>query len=469
MTMRLDITRRTLLFLPPALTLAVGLGLVELAAGQRLFIPPDEAVALAAAAVGPMSAMLVLFAINDGFDCILVATAGMLTAIGTTTLFSLSLIQGANGVFYQAVVFRHGLFVGAGFLALILGVVLSRHLDRIRRLPFTLLITALALTGATIAFGETVNGARLWLRIGTVQFQPSEVARLFLAGFVAIYLYDRRYLVTAPWRVGSLDLPPAPYLLPLVGAVLAAVAVLVLQNDLGMAALVVLGAYASFASVLRSRSALWPAGAILLLAAVVSFSASFRVRERVLAWLEPWLDPAGRGFQFVQAEFGLAAGGIWGEGSANSAARVPEVHTDFILVAVATQSGWVVAVAVLALAGIIVCRCVAAALRAEDGFRSMLALGIAALVGIQILLICGGTLRVIPLTGLTVPLVSSGGTSMVTTLFALGIVSGIGATGPGRSARRERVARDAVAASVASETPARLEPLPAVPKNIYTR
>jgi cell division protein FtsW (lipid II flippase) len=430
----LGIFRRTLLFLLPALTLVLGIGLAELAAGQERALRPNEAGALAVAVVGPLIAMLVLLAVNRSFDWMLVATAGMLTAIGTATLFSLSLTQGTDGGFYSTIVIRHALFVGAGFVALTLGVVLARHLDRIRRIPFTLLVIALVLIVVTIAFGETVNGARLWLQIGAIQFQPSELARLLLAGFVAIYLYDRRYLVITPWRVGSIDLPPAPYLLPLVGAVLAAVAVLVFQNDLGMAALVVLGAYASVASVLSSKWSLGSAGAILIVGAIASFAASPRVRERVAAWLEPWYDPAGRGFQFVQAEFVLAAGGIFGEGATAPAARVPEVHTDFILVALAAQWGWLGAVAVLALAGIVVCRCVAAALRAGDGFRSLLALGIAALVGIQVLLICGGTLRILPLTGLTFPLVSSGGTSMIATLFALGIVAGIGAPRVGRVA-----------------------------------
>ena len=180
----------------------------------------------------------------------------MLTAIGTTTLHSLSLMGGADGAFYQAIAIRHGYFVCAGFLALIAGAVLSRHLDQIRRYPFTLLAIAFMLTVATVIFGRTVNGARLWLAVGPVQFQPSEVARLLLAGFAAAYLYDRRHLVVAPWRIGSFDLPPAPYLLPPAGAVLAAVAVLVFQNDLGMAALVVLGTYALVASVLSSKSSL---------------------------------------------------------------------------------------------------------------------------------------------------------------------------------------------------------------------
>ena len=110
------------------------------------------------------------------------------------------------------------------------------------------------------------------------------------------------------------------------------------------------------------------------------------------------------------------------------AARVPEVHSDFILVAVAAQWGWAGALAVMVLVSIMVCRCVAAALHTEDGFRSVFALAVAAMFGIQVLLICGGTLRVLPLTGLNLPLVSSGGTSMIASLFALGIVAGIGAS-----------------------------------------
>jgi cell division protein FtsW (lipid II flippase) len=456
------------MLLLPALTLVVGVSLAVLSTGPNWPTDSNEVSALVVAAVAPLIAMLALAAFKLGFDWILVATAGMLTAIGTTTLFSLSLAEGANGAFYRAIVIRHGFFVGIGFMALLAGALMSRRIDRIRTFPYTLLLIALLLTLATIVLGETVNGARLWLQIGPVQFQPSEISRLLLAGFAAIYLYERRHLVVAPWRAGSLDLPPAPYLLPLVGAVLAAVSVLVLQNDLGMAALVVLGAFASVASVLNSKCSLGSAGVILIVAAAASFVASPRVRERVVAWLEPWSDPGGRGFQFVQAEFGLSAGGMVGQGVAASAARVPEVHTDFILVAVATQWGWVGAMAVLALASIVICRCVAAALRTADGFCSLLALGIAALLGIQVLLICGGTLRVLPLTGLTLSLVSSGGTSTIATLFALGMVSGMGAPGARHSMDFHGVALDLGAPQTPVRPAGLSQPLPPKPADIYT-
>lgn len=418
------IWRRTLLTLIPALTSIVGVGVTQLASGHRL--PPSVlTVPLVVSIVGPIVALLILNVLGLDFDWILVATAAMLTSIGTATQYSLSLIRGADAEFYRDIAVRHAYFVGAGFLALSIGAIISGRLDEIRRYPFTLLGLAIGLTAITVVAGQTVNGARLWLRFGPVQFQPSEVAKLLLAAFVAVYLYDHRHLVEAPWRIGSIDLPPVPYLLPLAGAVLAAVAVLLFQNDLGMAALVVLGAFASMAAVLSSKRSLSAAGAILLLAAVGSNAAAPRVRDRVEGWLEPWQDPIGRGFQFVQADYGLSSGGLFGASRPALVARVPEVHTDFILVGVANQWGLLGAVAVLALLSVLVCRCVSAALKAESGFRSVLALTVATLIGIQVLLILAGTLRVLPLTGLTVPLVSFGGTSMMTTLFALGVVAGI--------------------------------------------
>jgi cell division protein FtsW (lipid II flippase) len=425
---RLRINRNLLLMLIPALTLVVGIGLIEVAAGHDW--PPriDLIAPIAAAVLSPLVALFALSIVAQGFDSILVATAAMLTGVGTSTLYSLSLVQGANDAFYHEIAFRHGYFVGVGFLALVAGGILSRRLDEIRKYPFTLFAAATVLTATTVVFGETVNGARLWLRVGPVQFQPSEVARLLLAAFIAVYLYDHRHLVVAPWRVGPVDLPPAPYLLPLASAVLAAVAVLALQNDLGMAALVVLGAFASIAAVLSSRRSLGAAGVSLMVAAATSYAVTPRVRERVAGWLEPWDDPIGRGFQFVQADYGFSTGGLFGPRQSALAARVPEVHTDFILVGIATQWGLIAALAVLALLSVLVCRCVSAALKAGGGFRSLLALSVATLIGIQSLLILGGTLRVLPLTGLTVPLVSFGGTSMIATLFALGVVAGIGST-----------------------------------------
>jgi cell division protein FtsW (lipid II flippase) len=411
----------------PSLTLVAGIGATATSAAP--IAPPDGRIvfALVMAAVAPIAAMTVLGIVAPRVDFVLVAVVGMLVAIGLSALYRLSLAPGIDGAFYSAIVTRHALFVAAGFLALAAGVLAERGIDRARRYPFTLLAAAIALTVSTVIFGETVNGARLWLDAGPLRFQPSEVARFLIAMFVAVYLYERRHLLTAPWNVRGLDLPPAPYLLPLAVAVVIAVSVLIFQNDLGMAALVVLGAGATVVSVVRSRAAVLIVILLLSGGLAGAYLAVPRVRDRVFGWLEPWQDPAGRGFQFVQADFSLAAGGFQGDGGALSAGSVPEVHTDLVLIAVSSQFGVLIGAAVLALVAVLVCRCMIAGLRAGDGFRALVAIGLAVLIAIQVILITGGSLRVLPLTGLTFPLVSYGGTSMIVTQFALGIVLGIGA------------------------------------------
>lgn len=414
----------------PSLTLAVGVASAAVAAAPPAAPRTGVVVGIALAAASPVVAAAVLSVVTPGYDAVLVGVAGMLVAIGASTVYGLSLAAGSDGVFYASIATRHALFAASGFLALVVGALAEQGLDRARHYPFTMLAAAMLLTLATAVFGETVNGARLWLDVGPVRFQPSEVARFLIAMFVAVFLYERRHLLAAPWRVRSIDLPPAPYLLPLAAALLLAVGVLVFQNDLGMAALVAFGAVAAVVSVVRSRAAVGSAALMVVAATTAAYFTVPRVRDRVAGWLDPWQDPDGRGYQFVQAEFSLAAGRLAGGDPGRSASNVPEVHTDLILVAVASRFGLPIALAVMALAAVLVCRCMLAGLRTRDGFRALTAVGLAALLAIQTVLIAGGSLRVLPLTGLTFPLVSYGGTSMIVTQFALGIVVGIGARSP---------------------------------------
>jgi cell division protein FtsW (lipid II flippase) len=387
---------------------------------------------VAVAATAPMVSGVLLHAVARGFDQILVAVAAIMTAIGMSFQIALATESGAIDPFYAAVAIRHGYFVGAGFLALVAGAVLARRIDGLRRYPWTILGAALLLTAVTVAAGEDVNGARLWLSAGPVRFQPSELGRLLVAAFVAVYLFDRRHLIVGFWRVGSVDLPPIPYLVPLILAVAGAMGILVLQNDLGMAALIALGAVVVVLGFGGSRSMILATLLIVGAGAAGSYLAVGRVRDRVMGWIDPWQDPAGRGFQLLQADFALASGGMIGRAVWQTAGNVPEVHTDLVLAGIGALFGHLVAVAVIGLAGILVARCVLAALRAVDGFRALLALTIALMLAIQTVLIVGGTLRLLPLTGLTLPLVSYGGTSMIVSLFAIGVVVGIGASGARR-------------------------------------
>ncbi len=418
---------RGLLAALPTLMLAVAVmqsvvGGAEFAMGERELV-----LALFVAGVAPLAAMAGLRSIAPDHDLALVAIAGALTAIGMGTLYQLASSGGPDERFYVSIATRHGVFVGLGFTAMMVGALAARRSEVALSYPYTILGVAFVLTAVTIAFGETVNGARLWLQIGPARFQPSELARLLIVLFVAVFLHERRHLVATPWTVRGVDLPPIPYLVPMAGGIAGATALLVFQNDLGMAALVILGASVSVAGVVRSKIALCAVGLSLSAGMVVAFLTVPRVRDRIIGWLEPWRDPAGRGFQFIQADYSLANGKMLGEGTVPAAGNVPELHTDFILVGVGGHLGWLVAVGVLALAALMVCRCFLAALRAPTGFTSLLVLSFSALIGIQLILIAGGSLRLLPLTGLTFPLLSYGGTSMIATLFGLGVVAGIGA------------------------------------------
>lgn len=425
MTSTRRVVNATLLAVLPTAVLATGI--VQLAVISNPLPSSTTTVALVASAMAPVAACLLLLWAAPSFDLTLVTTGAMLTSIGTAAHFTLASAQGPDQEFYATIATRHGLFVAAGFAALVAGAASARRIDLVTRYPYTILLAALALTSVTILAGETINGARLWLEVGPIQFQPSEIARLLLVVFMASYLHERRHLVAAPWRVGGIDFPPAPYLAPLAGAVLCAVAVLVLQNDLGMAAIIVLSTFATVSGALRSRTAVLAATAMILLAAAVAYSAVPRVRDRVAGWLDPWADPLGRGFQLVQADFSLSGAGVLGSGNGSAAVRVPEVQTDFILIGIGAQFGLATALAVMALSGILVIRCLINAMRASHGFGVLLGVSLGLILSIQIILIAGGTLRVLPLTGLTFPLVSYGGTSMIATMFALGIIVGLGA------------------------------------------
>lgn len=422
------LSRLTLHTLPGAVLVAGAL-LISLNSHVVVRSNTNLLISIACVVVAPILATLITVWIRPGIDSMLIASCSLLASIGMSALLGIASRPGDEQAFYLEIVTRHGYFVAAGFLAMVFGVLVAAKIEQIARFPFTLMLVALALTAVTMVIGRTVNGARLWLEFGPVRFQPAEVARLLLATFVAIYLYDRRHLIMTHWRVGRFDLPPAPYLLPVAGAVAVAMLVLVAQNDLGMAALVALGTFASVSFAMQSRTSSGLLGLIVIAAIVFAYQLSPRVQDRVQGWVAPWQDPMIKGFQFVQSDYALAAGGLAGAQDISPGRYVPEVQTDFILVAIGSQFGVLAAVAVLATVAVVLVRCAICSVWAASELESRIALGLTALLASQVVLIVGGVLRVLPLTGLTFPLVSYGGTSMVATLLAIGVIVGIGARG----------------------------------------
>jgi cell division protein FtsW (lipid II flippase) len=415
-----------LMLLLPALVLLTGAAGALRSQGATAWLPGWLAIA---AALAPVVCGLLLRVIAPGADLLLIAACGMLMSISAVVMLQIALVPGGTQPFFQTILERHLAFVVAAFGAVAAGAVLARFAPLVRRYPYLTAAAALTLIGSTMLIGTEVNGAKLWIVIGPLRAQPAELARVLLAMFIAAYLYDRRHLLASSWRVGRLELPPVPYLVPVGGALVLALAALAVQNDLGMAALTALAAFAIIAGSLRSRWSVLAMGAAV--GAVIWSAPSFspRVQARVDNWLDPWRAPTGAGYQFIQGEYALSWGGVGGGRVTPDVRNVPEVQTDFILPAIGAQFGVLVSSAVLALLAVIVLRSARNALQAPTELEQYIAVALVVLLGLQNLLILGGVLRLMPLTGLTVPFVSYGGTSMLVTGFTIGIIVGIGAKG----------------------------------------
>lgn len=276
--------------------------------------------------------------------------------------------------------------------------------------------------------GLTVNGSRLWIEIDlgftALNFQPGEIAKVAFVVFLAGYLADRRVaLIEARRRIGPLALPEPRQLLPLVVVWGATLGVMVGQRDLGASLLL----FAVFVAMLYSatgQSGYLTGGAFLaVLGAVGSWRAFDHVQRRVTAWINPLSDFENAGFQVAQGMFGLGTGSLSGSGPGlGRPDLIPNAITDFIFVAVGEEFGFAGTVAVLAAYALMVAAGFGISLRARDRFRKILAAGLTLTFGIQTFLIIGGVLRVVPLTGITLPFMSYGGSSLVGNFILLAIL-----------------------------------------------
>jgi cell division protein FtsW (lipid II flippase) len=291
--------------------------------------------------------------------------------------------------------------------------------------------------------GRTINGARLWVQIGPIGFQPAEIGKVLVVIFLASYLTQKRELLqVATVRIGPLRLPPAKHLGPVLLAWGASLAILFLQRDLG-ASLLYFGIFVVMLWVATGRAAYLVIGLILFVVGAYAGWLLFdHVQLRVDIWLHA-LDPAKvfeQGFgQLAQAEFGMASGGIVGTGlGQGSPGLIPFASTDFIFAAIGEELGLLGTTAVLLLILVLVGKGLRVALRAPDGFSTLLAVGLSTLVALQAFVIIGGVTRIIPLTGVTLPFVSYGGSSLVSNFVLLGLLVRV-SSGP--MAPRERSPR----------------------------
>lgn len=344
-------------------------------------------------------------------DALLLAVVTLLTGVGLVMIYRLTF--DVPGVENLATTQAGWILVGSA--TLVFTVILFKNYRRLFNYKYLLAAVAVGLIASTIFFGYEVNGAQLWLRVGPVNFQPSEFARIALIIFFAGYLADTRDLLAATSRtILGVQVPALKYFGPVALVWAASLGLLVFEKDLG-SSLLFFAVPLLMLYVATGRIAYIILGTMLF--SVGSFATYLlfdHVQVRVSAWLDPWSQSDTGGFQILQSLFSIADGGITGTGLGEGFSQaIPEVETDFIFSAIASELGLLGSTALLLAFLVFVYRGIKISLLAADDASKLLAFGLTAMFAMQTLIIVGGVTKAIPLTGITLPFVSYGGSSVV--------------------------------------------------------
>ena len=276
-------------------------------------------------------------------------------------------------------------------------------------------LTLVSLALVAVFFSSPVNGARRWFGIGGIGVQPSEVAKLVAIFFIAALLERRMHRID---DVGYALVPIGFVVLGLVGLILA-------EPDFGTSmSLLLIATVMVFAAGLNYRYLAGVALAALPVLYIVVMGSAYR-RRRTLAFLNPWDDPLGDGFQIIQSLIAIGTGGVWGRGLMNGVQKLfylPEPHTDFIYSVISEELGLIGATAVVLCFGVVTWRGLRVALRAPDSFGAFLALGLTAMVAVQAFVNISVVLGLMPTKGIPLPFVSAGGSSLLINLLGMGIL-----------------------------------------------
>jgi cell division protein FtsW (lipid II flippase) len=307
---------------------------------------------------------------------------------------------------------RQALWLGISAFIFIAGLQLPGTLDFLRKYKYILLTGGLILTAFTLFLGTNPvgYGPRLWLGCCGVYFQPSEPLKLLLVAYLAAYLAER-----VPTQVGTLSLI---YPTLLVSGI--AILLLVFQRDLGTASIFIAIYTIMMYLATGRRRVLVYSIIFLVVVGIAGYFVIDIIQARIDSWINPWTDPSGDSYQIIQSLLAIANGGIEGRGPGlGSPALVPVAISDFIYAAIAEETGLIGTVGLIAIFGLLIGRGIRIAMRASDLFRRLFAAGITAYAGVQTLLIVGGNLRLLPLTGVTLPFLSYGGSSLLTSFVTL--------------------------------------------------
>jgi peptidoglycan glycosyltransferase len=340
-------------------------------------------------------------------DAMLLPIAALLNGMGYVVIARLNEKLAAQQAAWTAV----------GVLGYGLTLALFRRVRSLERLRYTIGLVGVGLLMLPLlpVVGVSIHGARIWTRIGPISFQPGEFAKLALAIFIAGYLVERRELLSmATFRIGPIVIPEPKHLAPLLAAWLLSLMLMVFETDLGSALLFFVLFLAVLWVATGRTSYLAVGGTLFAGGSVLAWSQIAHVHERVTVWLDPWKTAQGTGYQIIQAQYALAYGNLGGTGLGfGLGGRIPFQETDFIFAIIGEEMGlfgtaaFLVAYLLMAGSGFRI------ASRATDPFSKLLATGLTTLLAVQSFIIMGGVTRLLPLTGVTLPFVSYGGSSLV--------------------------------------------------------
>ena len=330
-------------------------------------------------------------------DELLLSLTNFLCALGVLVLYRLSPDKGIT----QAI--NYGVGVGC----MILCALLVRYIRNWKFLTVLMVMGSLALLALPLVIGREINGAKSWLEFGGRSVQPSEMVKLTMMLSVSWLLSRRRTLLSILFAGCCL-------------------LILMLQKDLGTALLyygvTLVLLYVSTGSLPLLATGLAGGGG----AAVAGYQMFAHVKKRVSIWLDPWQDVSGTGYQIVQSLIAMVNGGLWGVGlGAGNASVIPAYYNDFIFTVILHEFGMIFGLLVLCVYGLIVARGIMIARRSRTVFHALLATACSALIALQTFVIIGGNIKLIPLTGVTLPFISYGGTSLVSSLCVMGLLQGV--------------------------------------------
>lgn len=338
----------------------------------------------------------------------------LLTGLSLTMIYRLS----DKLILYQF------MWVILGVTILCLTIVLLSNYKVLENYKYSLGLVGLILLLSTIRLGKGFFEPNLWLRIGPFSFQPSEIAKILIVIFFAAYLKEKKELLSVFTRkLGAISVPEIKHLGPLLLVWAISLGLLVIQKDLG-ASLLFFGLFLAMLFVATNRAVYVALGSFLfLIGATLSARVFTHVADRIAIWLNPWQSMGGKSFQLVQSLFAIASGGFWGTGLGRGYPNlVPAIATDFIFSAFAEEIGLVGTIALIALYLVVVARGFKIALKTEEEFGKLLAAGLTTVFALQTFVIIGGVTRVVPLTGITLPFLSYGGSSIVSNFILVGLL-----------------------------------------------